>query len=151
MNNIVTPKTFNEFLNENDQLHLNLIIDIKNPPSKKSLIEGILNYIDNFNITLNEDIGKTGDNSKGYGIKGDLKADGELDSKTVVNPDTKMLEDDIKILNSINGKIEQAINLFNNLRDFIEQYQKINHKPIETIIAQLNSFKNSIETEVNKI
>lgn len=147
----IMTKSYNEFLNESNVVDINITFNKENIPSKEIILEDLFKLLDKFDINLNEANGKTGENLIGYGVKGKLKADGEMDDKTIINPDAKMLEDDKKILQNIIGKIIQSVNSLGTLKEFLEQYQKINPKPVDTIISQLKTFQTAIEEETKKI
>ena len=69
----------------------------------------------------------------------------------VVNSDQKITKNDTKSLNNVISKIESTMNILSELENYLEQYAKINRKPISSTINILQSYKQSIETELSKI
>lgn len=93
------------------------------------------------------------DEFTGYGVKDDKKAKGNERSEIegVKDPNQKFTQEDKKILMDIDLKVTRSIDVLNELENFLEQYTKLNKKPISSIINQLKSYKESIVNELSKL
>jgi len=138
---------FSQFLKENNIAEITFDVDKNSPIDMNILVDEIKETLLNFGVKLNEDIGKTGDYKIGYGVKGKLKARGQEEGK-IINPNVDITKDDRKVLSDIEGKITRGLQMFGDLAQFLESYDKINPKPIVTIISQLKSFQEAIKNEI---
>lgn len=90
---------------------------------------------------------------KGVGIKGhfDSNYKKNLISEEVIPENENIKKDDISTLNSIIGKLEAVNNTFSEIEEFLKTYQKINKKPISDILQQIESFKEVLVKQSEKI
>ena len=102
-----------------------------------------------FNEFINEDLGNKS-STEGYGVKGKFKVS-HMSDKEIVNPNVEFTKEDATVVNEILNKIERGIQLFAELEDNLIEYNKINHKPVTTVIAELQSFKEAIEGEMENM
>jgi len=103
---------------------------------------------------INESVTPKGeDQFTAYGVKDDKKAKGNERSeiKGIDDPNQKFTKDDKKVLMDIDSKVTRAIEILGELENLLEQYTKLNKKPIESNLNQLKSYKEAIMSELNKL
>lgn len=100
---------------------------------------------------LNEDIGKTGDNFIGFGVKDDFKVNKNDGKKGIINPYTKIVEEDKKTLSQISETLLNQINSLTEMYQFLDNYGKINPDIIQTVINQLKTYQEAISKEIEQL
>jgi hypothetical protein len=98
---------------------------------------------------LYEDIGKTGNNNIGFGVKDDFKVN--KNSNNIVNPYTKIVEEDLKVLSEISENLINYINNLTEMYNYLDKFGKINPNPIQTVINTLKSYQEEIAKELKNV
>jgi len=146
-------QTFKAFLAKNNIAEITIELNRDNTLNWDKITESIKETAEKYGVKFvtNEDIGKTGDDTVGYGVKGKLKAKGGMEKGEVLNPNTEVTQDDKKILSSIDNKLVQTIKILGELENFVIEYGKINPKPISDILAQIRSYQEALLNELENI
>lgn len=91
------------------------------------------------------------DNQVNWGVEGKFKSNKDANRKNIINKDTKILQDDKKVLDDVVSRLDTSINSLTDLTQFLQSYSKINPEGIETIITKIKSFKEVIKGELNNL
>lgn len=103
---------------------------------------------------LNESVTPKGsDEFTGYGVEGDKRAKGNERSELegVKDPNQKFIHDDKKVLMEIADKVTRSIDALGEIEKFLDEYTKLNKKPISSAVNQLKAYHEAIIGETNKL
>ncbi len=126
-------------------------------PVNDDIIKGLQSLSDEAEKVKNiEKIGESAQSInpfKGYGVEGKFASQNDLKKieNNLILDNYQKFKDDVSYLNSIKSKFEGAENVLSELEQFLKQYNKINDKPIQDIIAQIKTYKEQIEKEISNI
>lgn len=91
------------------------------------------------------------DANTNWGVEGKFKSEKDANRKYIIDPDSKIIKDDKKILNDIVSKVDSNINSLGELEKYLQSYTKVNNEALNSIISKLNAFKQAIKSELENV